>query len=141
MIKKSVLPYHVEESLFHSSTFSPINMLLKSSTEKRIVKKIVKRIVKRVVKKVVKNVLRHKRSFGGFSPMPWNNKACKMCTMCSYSWTPMCNMCETVCPMNWMTPSSSFTPSYYGKHVYGEKKIVKKINKLIKKLSTEELLF
>jgi len=140
MIKKSVSPVHFNvESMLHS-TFSPINkMFFKSSTEKRILKKLVK--------KIVKNVLRHKRT-AGYTPMPWSNKwskVCMMCNTCMYNWTPMCNMCESVCD-NWMTPSFTpeFTTSYFGKNVYGEKKIVKKLIKKLNKLnklSTEELLF
>jgi len=138
MIKKS---HAVEDMLLHSTAISPISMF-KSSTEKRIIKKIVKRevrkAVRKTVRKIVKNVLRNKRSTG-FSPMPWSNNFCSMCTKtCMYTWTPMCTMCDSMCNTtpSWNTESWN-TPSYFSKK-HNEKKIIKK---LIKKLSTEELYF
>jgi hypothetical protein len=128
-VEKTVLP-----TLFHKKSHKlSVNKLVKSM----LYKSEEKKVLRKYVKKVVKSVLRHNKK--SVSPLSWSTKSlswsnksfCMYCSnTCMYNWTPMCNMCNEMCSSNW-------TPSYFPtKNVN-----VKLVKKLIKKLSTEELLF
>jgi len=130
---KNVLPFEDSEELYSRRhyTASPI----------KTIRRLLKSTESRKIRKAIKNVL-SKNVLSTSSVMPEGNFCYECMHECSFStWSNSneCRMCEEMCGNHWESPLTSTTSSVFGaKNIYGKEKLIKK---LIKKLSTEELLF